>query len=72
MAATTESPGVELRRRREALGLTREHVATEAPCSLAHLAALERGFTPERSRVLARVADALDRLEAAEQNGAAA
>jgi predicted transcriptional regulator len=52
--------GPDVRRQRESLGLTRQQLAQRADCSLSHLAAIEAGYTTERSRVIERVAVALD------------
>lgn len=50
----------EVRARREACGLTRQELAQLADCSIAHLADLERGRAPKRSKVLKRVLRVLD------------
>lgn len=53
----------EVRARREACGLTRQELAQLADCSIAHLADLERGRAPKRSKVLKRVLLVLDNIE---------
>lgn len=58
-AITAPAPD-EIRARRKAAGLTREELAAQADCSLAWLAALERGCIPRRSAVLGRVLAVLD------------
>jgi predicted transcriptional regulator len=56
--------GADLRARRAALGVTRQELAHEAPCSISYLGMLEQGIVPARSDVVPRVLAALDRLEA--------
>jgi len=48
-----------LRERRLAAGLTQQQLASLAGCSLTHLQLLERGYSPTRSAVRARVLAAL-------------
>jgi transcriptional regulator with XRE-family HTH domain len=53
-----------LRERRLATGLTQQQLANLADCSLTHLQLLERGYSPTRSEVRARVLAALRQYEA--------
>lgn len=71
MTDTDVVTGAEVRRRRVDLGLSRQTLAYEVPCSMSHLATLEQGMRPIRSEVMARAAAALDRLEAAAEEGIA-
>lgn len=60
---------VPMRKRREALGLTRQQLAALADCSLSMLQMLEGGYTPSTGQVVGRVEKA---LAEAEQKAAAA
>lgn len=51
--------GGHLRQARQALGLSQEALARRADCSTAYVRLLERGFEPQRSDVLPRIAQAL-------------
>jgi len=60
----SDRPAGELRDRRRRLRLSRARLAGLARCSVTSIDNLEAGYVPERSAVLARVLDILDRLEA--------
>lgn len=51
---TTTGEGQDLRRAREAAGITRAELAALADCSLSQLANIEQGATPRHSKVLER------------------
>ena len=51
--------GQNVRREREKLGLTQEHLALEAGMKLSYLSELERGQRNPSVRALGRLADAL-------------
>jgi len=74
MATGTAPVGIDIRVRRDALGITRQALANEATCSMSYLASIEAGVTVRHSAVMPRVVATLDRLEreAAEQEGATA
>jgi len=55
---------VDLRERRERLGLSRERLARLADVSSASIELFEGGWRPQRSRVFPAVCAALDRAEA--------
>lgn len=59
-----DRPAHRLRQRRLRLGLSRARLAGLARCSVTSIDNLEAGYIPTRSRVLPRVLDVLDRLEA--------
>jgi predicted transcriptional regulator len=54
---------VDVRGRREALGVSQVQLALRSGVSLTWLRAIEAGLQPTGSRALARVETALDRLE---------
>jgi predicted transcriptional regulator len=56
---------VDVRRRRERLGVSRLTLAIKTEVSPAWVASIEGGWQPAGSRALARVEAALDRLQAA-------
>jgi transcriptional regulator with XRE-family HTH domain len=55
--------GQAIRRRREALGLSRERLAREVGCSTSYLQLLENGFAPAYSHVIPLLLAVLDDLE---------
>lgn len=68
MPTTTTSPsvGLDLRARRERLGLTRYQLAAQVGCSLTTVANIEAGIVPRSSSVLPRILAALRGLESTE------
>lgn len=52
-------PVAEIRKEREAKGLTREQLAVRAKCSVAMLGQIERGVIPRRGIVVSKVLHAL-------------
>ena len=58
---------VDIRGRRERLGVSRLALAIESGVSQAWLQAIEAGLQPVGSKALARIETALDRLEAAHE-----
>jgi predicted transcriptional regulator len=62
---------VDVRGRREALGVSQLRLAVRADVSLTWLRAIEAGLQPVGSRALARVEAALDSLEHEQPNEAA-
>jgi transcriptional regulator with XRE-family HTH domain len=59
---TTGTDGRRLREARERAGLTRAELAALINCSLAHLANIEQGAVPKRSRVVQAARTALANL----------
>jgi transcriptional regulator with XRE-family HTH domain len=54
-----------IRERREALGWTRQHLATRVGCAINSLAQLETGYSPKTSRVRDEVERVLAEAERA-------